>query len=144
APAVRPHRRHTKAGEAHDAHQVLPYRRFPRPVVEVHDEAERRSAVVIDEDVDAPEAFERLGNDLLVILGAAHVAQYRDDLGTALLAQALGRLSERRIAPRPEDELGTLARERLRDGEADALAGAADDGQLILKPEIHDSPPRPP
>jgi hypothetical protein len=40
----------------------------PRRVIELVEAAERRRAVVVDEDVEAPEVTDGVGNDALAIL----------------------------------------------------------------------------
>jgi hypothetical protein len=95
--------------------------------------AERRRAIVIDEDVDAAVMCDGLGHDLGAIRRVAAVGRQRQRLDAGFGADLLARLAQDRLTPRGDRELGAFGRERSRDAEADALAGAADNGDLVLK-----------
>ena len=130
-----------------------------RPGVHVHDEVEplrpacrgcrpSAGARVVDEQVDPPEALQRLGRHGLDLLGVAHVHLHRQRLrtqgfhlggdGEDRAGQFLCRLG----ALRGDDDVAPGLRQAQRDGPADAPARPGHDGDFPLKRWHEHSPDR--
>jgi hypothetical protein len=105
----------------------------PRFVVEAHDLAEWRGAVIIDENIELAEMLERLGNDALAIGRFADVGCDGEDLASRLVANDLRRGLQLLGATRHQRDVRTISREAAGNAVADALARAADDRDLAGK-----------
>src|SRR5580704_14049216 len=125
------------ARHAHDGHQILLDGSGPGRVVEALQAAERRSAVVVDQDVDAAELAAHRVDDAGAVLGAAAIGLDRQNLGAGLPRDRLGGAAERGLAARRHGNARPFGGERARNAVADAHAGAADDRDLALQAEIH-------
>ena len=113
---------------------------MPRRVVEADEIAERRRAVVVDENVEAAVMRGGHGHDRGAIFGAAAIGRQRQRFEAGLGADFLGSFVQGLFAARGDGELDAFGRQRPRNAEADALARAADDGDLVLEFQVHDSP----
>jgi hypothetical protein len=105
----------------------------PGRVVEAHQLAERRRAVIVDEDVEPAEMRQRLRNDALAIRGPADIGRDGENAPAGLLADALGGGLERLGAARHQRDIGTVAGKTAGDGIADARARPADDSNLAMQ-----------
>ena len=96
---------------------------------------------VVDEDVDPAPALDRSCHRRCDVVRVADVCRERPRRPAAGLDPGHDRLE--RLAPAPDDHhVGPLFGEALRDGLADALAGAGDDHGLALEAaQAHRHPP---
>jgi hypothetical protein len=88
-------------------------------------------ADVVDQDVDAAMPLDRRAHQLLGPVGGPEIGLHRGHPVDAL--QAVDR-------PRPGHDARPLVGQRPRHGQADALAGAGDDGHLVGQLEVHRYP----
>ena len=130
------------ADAAHDAHEVLIDRPAPRMVVEVGEGAERRRAVVVDQDVDAAEPGHGLVDDAKAVFRSADIPLHRDDLAPRLGREPVYRFLERGRAPRRRGDPRAFRGQGAGDRKADPLARPVGDGDPALDPEIHAIAPR--
>ncbi len=104
----------------------------------VFDGAAQMRAGVIDENVDAPEGFERAIDEYL---GGAWVGYVGDDADGAALG---GQFSYRRVKLRRTATANcngaSFVQQRLRHGFADAARRTGDEGDLTAQAELHDLP----
>src|SRR5438105_3073193 len=70
-------------------------------------------------------------------VGVGQVGRMSGDLGVVLAPDLAGRVLQRRLATRDDDDAGTLRREGVRDRQADPLRAAADEDPLAFQPKIH-------
>ena len=74
------------------------------------------------------------------IFGATAIGRQRQYFDAGLGANFLGSFMQGLLASRGDGELDAFGGKRSRNAEADALARAADDGNLVLEFQVHDSP----
>ena len=80
------------------------------------------------------------GHDRGAIVGAAAIGRQRQYFAAGLGPNFLGCFMQGLLAARGDGELDAFGGKRSRNAEADALARAADDGDLVLEFQVHDSP----
>jgi hypothetical protein len=97
-------------------------------------------AVVVHQNVDAAQGACDGIDDAGAILGAAAVGGNRQHFGSGLGANGLGCALEIRLAPRCDGHPRAFGCQQVGNTVADALAGAADDGDLVFQVEIHATP----
>ena len=137
---------HVRDGEPRQAHggeQLEIEIGLPGGVVHGLEFACRRSAGVVDQNVDAAEAAQGLVDCARAVLGAADVGANGQG-GAAGCADLFGHLRQPRFAARHDRHASALRRKAQRARPADALAAARDEGNAVLQSEIHvgRSPPR--
>ena len=97
----------------------------------------RRSAGVVDQDVQPAEMIDRLLDEGFGLTGHRHVGPNRQDLTTGQLAQLLGRLLERVLAPPTDGDpralLGQPQGRRL----ADPIAPPGNRRHFATQPKVH-------
>ena len=98
--------------------------------------AERRPAGVGDEDLDRAEGGLDLGRQLLEPLEVGGVGDERRGLAVDRPGRLLGAL----LRAADDGDPRPFARERLRDPQPDPRAGAHDQGDAPLQPEVHARP----
>src|SRR5207253_4281891 len=90
---------------------------------------------VVDEDVDGAEGVDRLAGAVVARLGHGDVGGYEDDVALALQV-GQGRLAPLLVVVGDHD-LGPLVEEAGRIRLSYPLAGAGDDGDLVLQAPRH-------
>ncbi len=110
-----------------------------RPVLggEAVERAGRHAADVVDENVDAAQAFGRLVDEPLAAVLACEIGGDREARDVVPGDFARG-LVQPLLAARRQGDVAAFGSQRVRDREADALARARDGGVLTRESEIHD------
>ena len=129
--------RQRMARQAHHAHQVLLDGTLPCRVVELGEQAQGRRAVIVDQDVQAPEVLACTGDDALAIGRGANVGRHGKSASAVLSRDLCNRLRQRVGFSCHHGHVRTLGSKQARDGESDALARPADDRDLATESQIH-------
>jgi hypothetical protein len=101
----------------------------------------RRTAGVVDQDVDAAEALHGGGNHPLDAVRGRQVGADRQHLGTGRGSDLLGRRRKLLLAPRTDRDPSALTGQGERRRLAQALAGRGNDRDLAAKTKLHTPPP---
>src|SRR5918994_5072237 len=111
----------------HDADDRVPP--VDRKILGAADEIARG---VVDEDVDVPEVLDGALDELVDLLGVAHVDLPGERIEAGMTEFCRPRLEVRRI-PAADDDARAERTEAFRDGETDAGASAGDHGDTTLE-----------
>ena len=111
----------------HDADDRVPS--VGREILGAADEVARG---VVDEDVDVPEVLDRALDELVDLLGVAHVDLDGQRIESGMTELCRSGLEVRRV-PAADDDARAERTEALRDGETDARAATGDDGHATLE-----------
>jgi hypothetical protein len=140
-PAAAPaHVRHREPRRADRRKQRLIERFLPFGIRGVDDTGTAREADAVDQDVEATKAADGFGDDRFNPGSRRQVSDHRQHAAVVSACETRelpGGCMQGRRAARADRDLAALQRQRLRDGEADPLAGAGDDGDLVGELEIH-------
>ena len=97
----------------------------------MHGVIETRSAGVIDQNVDAPKARHRFVNDLLELVGIAHIDIRSEGLPSRRVDPLNGLLNIRRGILRDDDNVGPVGSKTEGDGLSNSSCGSCDEDGLF-------------
>src|SRR5690348_12750143 len=122
------------------AHELQVEARHPLLFGQVLEQSAGRTARAGDQDVDLAEPLEGDVDTVLDVLGHAHVAGQRQHRPASIGGDLLRGGVERRGSPGGDDHVTAFPGQELGHAPADALAGARDEGDLPVQPQIHRNP----
>ena len=138
APAARRHLRKDAAAEADDRQEVSFERRLPRLISVVRKQAGRRSAGVVDENVDPSEPVMRCREDPIDAHGSRLIGGDRENLCPGLLSDAGSCFVDRFAPPGTDRHRGALLGQPPRERVSQPPARASDNCHSSFQPEVHD------
>jgi hypothetical protein len=132
--------RDDRTHRAHVPHELQVQAGHPLLFGQVLEQAAGRAARAGDQDVDLAEPLQGGIHAALHVGGHVHVPGERQHRPAGLGGDLLRGGFQRSGVPGRDDHVAALAGEELGHAPADALAGAGDEGDLAVQPQIHGHP----
>src|SRR5450631_3127978 len=123
--------------QAHHAHQISLDRAFPRRVVELRDQSQRRRTVVVDQDIQTTEVLTCTCDNSLAVGGGPNVGRYGEGTSARLSRDLRHCLCQRFSFSCHHSHVRALGGKQACNGEPDTLARPTDDRDLAAQSEIH-------